>query len=207
MENAMSQLERVIGICRVSPHMSFTLLRRNQVFSVDLRIIASDRIAFFACLQSRPHELWARFFCSSMKDDLRYSPSDCFRNFPFPANFETNPALEAAGEAYHAYRAHTMVKRNEGLTKTYNRFHARGENSSDIARLRTLHAEMDAAVLRAYGWHDLADRAAPEFIEQDADEAKRQRRASTGRRSSRTRSSPGSSRSTPNARQPNAPPG
>jgi hypothetical protein len=107
-----------------------------------------------------------------MKDDLRYSPSDCFRNFPFPANFETNPALEAAGEAYHAYRAHTMVKRNEGLTKTYNRFHARGENSSDIARLRTLHAEMDAAVLRAYGWHDLADRAAPEFIEQDADEGK-----------------------------------
>ena len=31
---------------------------------------------------------------------------------------------------------------------------------------------MDAAVLRAYGWDDLADRAAPEFIEQDADEGK-----------------------------------
>jgi hypothetical protein len=31
---------------------------------------------------------------------------------------------------------------------------------------------MDAAVLRAYGWGDLADRAAPEFIEQDADEGK-----------------------------------
>jgi hypothetical protein len=27
-------------------------------------------------------------------------------------------------------------------------------------------------VLRAYGWNDLADRAAPEFIEQDADEGK-----------------------------------
>ena len=43
---------------------------------------------------------------------------------------------------------------------------------ADIARLRALHAEMDAAVLRAYGWDDLADRAAPEFIEQDADEGK-----------------------------------
>ena len=31
---------------------------------------------------------------------------------------------------------------------------------------------MDAAVLSAYGWDDLADRAAPEFIEQDADEGK-----------------------------------
>ena len=29
---------------------------------------------------------------------------------------------------------------------------------------------MDAAVLRAYGWNDLADRAAPEFIERDAEE-------------------------------------
>jgi len=65
-----------------------------------------------------------------------------------------------------------MIERNEGLTKTYNRFHARGENAPDIARLRTLHAEMDAAVLRAYGWDDLANRAAPEFIEQDADEGK-----------------------------------
>jgi hypothetical protein len=65
-----------------------------------------------------------------------------------------------------------MIARNEGLTKTYNRFHARGENAPDIVRLRALHAEMDAAVLRAYGWDDLADRAAPEFIEQDADEGK-----------------------------------
>jgi hypothetical protein len=107
-----------------------------------------------------------------MKDDLRYTPSDCFRTFPFPANFETDPALEAAGQSYHAFRAQLMITRQEGLTKTYNRFHARGENGPDIARLRTLHAEMDAAVLRAYGWNDLADRAAPEFIEQDADEGK-----------------------------------
>ena len=65
-----------------------------------------------------------------------------------------------------------MANQNEGLTKTYSRFHARGENSADIARLRALHHEMDVAVLRAYGWDDLADRAAPEFIEQEADEGK-----------------------------------
>jgi hypothetical protein len=65
-----------------------------------------------------------------------------------------------------------MIERNEGLTKTYNRFHARGENTPDIRRLRDLHHEMDRAVLRAYGWNDLTGRAAPEFIEQDADEGK-----------------------------------
>jgi hypothetical protein len=65
-----------------------------------------------------------------------------------------------------------MAARDEGLTKAYNRFHSRDENSADTARLQQLHREMDAAVLRAYGWNDLADRAAPEFIEQDADEGK-----------------------------------
>lgn len=107
-----------------------------------------------------------------MKDDLRYSPSDCFRTFPFPAGFEIDESLEATGEAYNAARAELMVSRNKGLTKTYNRFHARGENAADIVLLRALHHEMDVAVLRAYGWTDLADRAAPEFIEQEADEGK-----------------------------------
>ena len=65
-----------------------------------------------------------------------------------------------------------MIDCNEGLTKAYNRFHARGENATDIVHLRALHHDMDVAVLRAYGWDDLADRAAPEFIEQDADEGK-----------------------------------
>jgi hypothetical protein len=76
------------------------------------------------------------------------------------------------GESYNTVRAELMTSRNEGLTKTYNRFHARSESAPDIVRLRELHAEMDAVVLRAYDWDDLADRAAPEFIEQDADEGK-----------------------------------
>lgn len=110
-----------------------------------------------------------------MKDDPVYTPSDCFRTFPFPRAFETDPALEAVGEAYHTYRAALMIDRNEGLTKTYNRFHARTETAPDIARLRELHAEMDRAVLTAYSWDDLARDARPEFIEQDADEGKKPR--------------------------------
>jgi hypothetical protein len=101
-----------------------------------------------------------------MKDDLRYAPSDCFRTFPFPENFETDPALEAAGAAYDAFRAQLMIDRDEDLTTTYNHFHERGPNAPDIARLRTLHSEMDAADLRAYGWHDFAARAAPTFLDE-----------------------------------------
>ena len=59
-----------------------------------------------------------------------------------------------------------MVARNEGMTKTYNRFHDPNETAEDIQRLRELHAAMDRAVLEAYGWHDLAARAEPIFLDE-----------------------------------------
>ncbi len=90
-----------------------------------------------------------------MKDDLRYTPSDCFETFPFPENWETHPALEAAGKAYYEFRAALMVRNDEGLTKTYNRFHDPDERDPDILKLRELHAAMDRAVLDAYGWTDI----------------------------------------------------
>ena len=171
--SAIAPLSRVIATnAQAAPHSTFGILGKSGVFANSLNIFAFESCSAFCVLQSTIHEVWARFFSSSMKDDLRYNPTDCFRTFPFPADFETDPALEAAGEAYHAFRAELMIARNEGLTKTYNRFHARGENGADIARLRALHHEMDVAVLRAYGWNDLADRAAPEFIEQEADDGK-----------------------------------
>ena len=90
-----------------------------------------------------------------MKDDLRYTPSDCFETFPFPENWETHPALEAAGKAYYEFRAALMVRNDEGLTKTYNRFHDPDERDPEIVKLRELHAAMDRAVLDAYGWSDI----------------------------------------------------
>ncbi|MDE2977437.1 MAG: hypothetical protein OXU63_07945 [Acidobacteriota bacterium] len=111
--------------------------------------------AAFCALQSRIHETWIRFSGSSLKDDLCYFPSDCFETFPFPTNWETLSALESSGRAYYDYRAALMIENDEGLTKTYNRFHDRGETSPAIQRLQDLHAAMDRAVLDAYGWTDI----------------------------------------------------
>ena len=116
---------------------------------------------------------WARLFC--FVDERRSSlhAFGLFPNIPFPAKIsKPTPHFEVAGTEYHAFRAQLMSDRNEGLTKIYNRFHARSETAPRIIGLRALHADMDVAVLRAYGWCDLADRAACEFIEQDADEGK-----------------------------------
>ena len=48
-----------------------------------------------------------------------------------------------------------MVRNDEGLTKTYNRFHDPDERDPEILKLRELHAAMDRAVLDAYGWSDI----------------------------------------------------
>jgi hypothetical protein len=90
-----------------------------------------------------------------MKDDLRYTPSDCFETFPFPENFEMDERLETVGKEYYDFRAQLMITNNEGLTKTYNRFHDPGERSPEIKKLRELHDAMDRAMLDAYGWTDL----------------------------------------------------
>lgn len=104
-----------------------------------------------------------------MKDDQRYLPSDCFLNFPLPGTYANDSALSTIGAAYHDQRAATMRAYGEGLTKLYNRFHDSAEHRSDIAHLRELHQAMDQAVLRAYGWNDLADAAAPEFLTEETE--------------------------------------
>lgn len=139
----------------ISNKLSFALLPANTVFSHKLCVFPLQTLAAFAVLQSRVHEVWAFTFSSTMKDDLNYSPTDCFETFPFPENYETDAKLQVAGKGYYDFRAALMVKNNEGLTKTYNRFHDPAETSPEIARLRELHADMDRAVLDAYGWTDL----------------------------------------------------
>jgi hypothetical protein len=154
---AIAELERVIVAgSQASTQYALAFLPKGLIYSSNLSVIAVDTYAGFAALQSRVHEVWARFFMSTMKDDLAYTPTSCFEPFPFPEDWTIDVALEAAGRTYYGFRAALMVKNDEGLTKTYNRFHAPGESDSDILKLRELHAAMDVAVLAAYGWTDIA---------------------------------------------------
>lgn len=164
----ISAHERCLGIPAVTEPVAFGFVTGNPVVSHSLVTFALDSNSAFAVLQSRVHVLWAWFFSSSLEDRLRYAPSDCFETFPFPSRYEFNAALEAAGKAFYEFRAELMARNNEGLTRTYNRFHDPSENSPDIIRLRELHTAMDRAVLDAYSWQDI--RPVCEFIPEFDDE-------------------------------------
>ncbi|MBI1325733.1 N-6 DNA methylase [bacterium] len=184
--SAVSGFARVLIGPVVSKYLSLSFFPPGIVFTNAVNIFAFEKFSPFCILQSRVHEYWAFRFASTLRTDLRYSPSDCFETFPFPTGVLEHvttdstagenrqlTALEVAGQSYYEFRAKLMVRNNEGLTKTYNRFHDPEESSPDIMMLRELHAAMDRAVLEAYGWHDLAATATCEFLldyEEDEDD-------------------------------------
>jgi hypothetical protein len=133
-------------------HVEFAVLPPNIIYALTLAVIPRDSFSVFALLSSGVHKEWVREHASHNLSLSRYTPSDCLQTFPFPNRIG---ALEEIGTTFHDLRRQIMQTRQEGLTKTYNRFHDRGEQSADIARLRALHVEMDQAVAAAYGWSDL----------------------------------------------------
>ncbi|MDR9807951.1 Eco57I restriction-modification methylase domain-containing protein [Rhizobium hidalgonense] len=170
LTEALKTTPQLLALSRVSPQLGIGATTSMLVPAESLVVFVYANLAPFAVLQSRVHEIWARFFSSSMKDDLRYAPSDCFDTFPFPDEYETATTLEIAGETYRAHRAAVMIAADEGMTQTYNRFHNPDEHADPIRHMRELHDEIDRAVLRAYGWHDLADELRAEFLTEETED-------------------------------------
>ena len=145
--------ERTLVRVRISPTPAFCFVPANQVIEASLVVFPLADDASFAVLQSSVHFVWAQFYTPTFgRSTFVYAPSHCYDNFAFPDSWGI---LGKIGLRYQVLRAEIMRSRQEGLTDTYNRFHDRGEQSSDIERLRALHGEMDQAVAAAYGWTDL----------------------------------------------------
>ena len=153
LRSAIAGMERVLVTTRVSAYRSFVLSGIGTVFSDRLAVVALSCYGAFAIANSTIHDGWAhRPGMTTHETRPTYNPEEAFETFPFPPSFES---LEEIGVRYYDHRQSIMLARQEGLTKTYNRFHNPQERDPEIARLRDLHVEMDRAVAAAYGWTDL----------------------------------------------------
>ena len=162
MYNAIKSLPRILVTGQTAKYRTFVFLPTGLVFDQKLVVVTASAWGYFAVLQARIHEIWALFLGSTLEDRPVYTPTDCFETFPFPTDFEMLPTLERTGREHYEYRAALMVKNDQGLTETYNRFHDPEERHPEILRLRELHSEMDRTVLDAYGWTDIQPRC--EFL-------------------------------------------
>ncbi|WP_186030112.1 Eco57I restriction-modification methylase domain-containing protein [Burkholderia gladioli] len=175
LTNAIKQIRRCFIAARTTKHLNFSVSPTNRVFSDALYVFTSDRWDHYAVVQSTLHEVWARKYSGALKQDLRYSPSNCFETFVFPGDLWriTDATLANLGEQYHEHRQRLMQELWVGVTDVYNLFHARNlspelvakvsKSSLDVARkgfeglleLRRLHVALDNAVRDAYGWSEL----------------------------------------------------
>lgn len=150
-------LGRALVRARVSRTHAMSFVSSTWIYDNEVIVFGYDDYYHFGILQSDLHEYWARRYSSSMRGDLRYGPTDCFENFPFPAQ-PSSAAVRAVDEAARTYDEHRtaiMKSRDIGLTKTYNLLHDQRSTDEDITRLRALHAVLDEAVVQSYGWTDL----------------------------------------------------
>ncbi len=100
-------------------------------------------------LSSSAHSAWAWSRSSTLKGDLRYTPSSVFETFPWP-----DPVSDKQREIIGDLSSKIIKRRqeicavlNQGLTHVYNLV-----DDGAYADLRSLHTKLDEAVVAAYGW-------------------------------------------------------
>lgn len=172
---AIRPLPRCFVAAATTKYLNFSAAPTNYVFLNTLYVFTTDRWDLYAVVQSTLHEVWARKYSGALKQDLRYSPSNCFETFPFPEGLwqTPNPTLADLGAAYHEHRRALMRALWLGLTDLYNLFHTRDLTPAQVAKvskksaeeaeagyqgileLRRLHRQLDEAIRDAYGWSDL----------------------------------------------------
>ncbi|MEU3343363.1 type IIL restriction-modification enzyme MmeI, partial [Streptomyces sp. NPDC006668] len=151
---AIEELDRVLVVARVSKTCLPVFAPTGQVISEAAVIFATNSASDLALLSSGVHYLWANAWGSSLKGDLRYTPSDVFETFPQPAPSALKN-LTDLGSLLNERRSAIMLERNLGLTQLYNRFHDPASTEREITELRGIHTSIDRAVMSVYEWDDL----------------------------------------------------
>ncbi len=149
---AISNLDQIIAITRVSSVVQPSRVGAAQVLSDSLTVVASDSPGLLGLLSSAVHGEWARKYASSLRTDIRYTPSDVFETFPLPDDWAS---LSTQGLAMESARNGVMSGRGLGLTAAYNLVKDPHVDDPDVRALREAHVDLDRAVLASYGWSDL----------------------------------------------------
>ena len=173
MRQALVGLARYIATPITAKHRFFQFMPVATLPDQALLAIAVDDALLLGVLSSCSHVPWALAAGGTLEDRPRYNKTRCFETFPFPSDDTgLTPAfadrIRALAEQIDAHRkARQAAHEDVTLTGLYNvlaKLRAEAPLSPKektlhehglVAVLRSLHDELDAAVLDAYGWADL----------------------------------------------------
>ncbi|MFH9547721.1 DNA methyltransferase [Streptomyces sp. NPDC017435] len=150
--NEIAKIPRYLATSR---HMTEN---RIAIFAfVDSAIHPGDAVTAFALddefsfgvLSSSTHAAWLRARCSHIKSDPRYTSTTVWDSFPWPQSATKQLAdVVASIGAKILETREEYIERGVSLAKQYDSLQVPGKN-----RLRELHAQLDEAVLAAYGFN------------------------------------------------------
>lgn len=161
MRLALESLPRYASSPRHAKRMSVSWQPADVLASDATDVFAVDDDYSMGVLLSRAHDAWAWAQASTLKGDLRYTPTSVFMTFPFPDPV-TDPQRERVAEASRrllARRTEICTTEQIGLTKLYN-----AVDEGAWTDLVALHRELDEAVVDAYGWARAAAQDAEKLV-------------------------------------------
>jgi hypothetical protein len=169
LQATLRALPRYIACSAVMKRPTFVFLNASYLPTNALKAFAFADDYSFGVLQSGAHWKWFVTKCSKLTERFRYTPESVFDTFAWPQS-PTGKHIEAvaeAGRAVRKVRAENLPKIKGGLRALYRTLELPGANP-----LKDAHAELDAAVLAAYGFSAKKDLLA-QLLELNLDVARR----------------------------------
>ncbi|MBA3034364.1 MAG: class I SAM-dependent DNA methyltransferase [Gammaproteobacteria bacterium] len=169
LRQQLAGMPRYIATVETAKHRVFQFL--DAIIAPDNKlvcIVLDDGYAL-GVLSSRVHVAWALASGTLLENRPVYNKGFCFETFPFPAaSPEQQARIGDLAEQIDAHRKRVLAAHAElTLTGLYNVLVKVGAGETAlnakektihekglVAVLKSLHDELDAAVLAAYGWHD-----------------------------------------------------
>jgi hypothetical protein len=174
LRSGLAGLRRYIGTTETAKHRVFSFIDGSVLPDQKIRVITVDDALVLGVLTSSAHVDWALASGGTLEDRPVYNNTVCFEPFPFPSDdtglspvltdriralAEQLDAHRKARQAAHAeltltgmYNVLAKLRAGEPLSAKERITHEQGL----VAVVRSLHDDLDAAVLAAYGWSDLA---------------------------------------------------
>lgn len=147
--DAAQSLARYIVGTRVGKRVLFCWCDPCVCPSDATNVFAFDDDYAMGVLTSRMHGEWARLQSSTLRVDIRYTPSSAFETFPFPPGpaATARTAVATAIVELLTRRSEICAGQNVGLTTLYNQV-----DEGAWADLKQMHLRLDEVVATAYGW-------------------------------------------------------
>lgn len=150
MRAAIARTPRFAAASSTGKRFAATWESKGTVPNNAVCVFAFEDDFSMGVLQSRVHVAWAWAQSSTLKGDLRYTPTSVFMTFPWAGAFASSEQRDRVADACRrllARRSAICLAEQVGLTTLYNQV-----DDGAWTDLKALHRELDVAVADCYGW-------------------------------------------------------